>query len=74
MVSFSCFAAIFSYPAAMQDDSLTKIMAELEEMIGPDRLSALRREAATRGVSIVKLLGDAVVQFSERLASSKSAA
>lgn len=58
----------------MPDEALTKIMSELEEMIGADRLSALRREAATRGVSIVKLLGDAVVQFSERLASSSKAA
>jgi hypothetical protein len=59
----------------MNDESLAKVMAELEEMIGPDRLSALRREAAKRGVSIVKLLGDAVVQFSERLTpNSKSAA
>jgi hypothetical protein len=58
----------------MPDEALTKIMSELEEMIGPDRLSALRREAAARGVSIVKLLGDAVVQFSERLNSSSKAA
>lgn len=59
----------------MNDESLAKVMAELEEMVGPERLSALRREAARRGVSIVKLLGDAVVQFSDRLTpTSRSAA
>ncbi len=53
----------------MNDDALAKVMKELEEQIGADRLSALRREAARRGVSVMTLLGDAVVQFAELLAN-----
>lgn len=51
----------------MNDEALAKVMKELEAQIGPERLSALRREAARRGVTVMKLLGDAVVLFSEQL-------
>lgn len=53
----------------MNDEALAKVMKELESQIGEERLSALRREAARRGVTVMKLLGDAVVQFSELLTS-----
>lgn len=54
----------------MSDDALAKILAELEREIGPERLSALRREAARRGVSVLHLLSEAVVDFSNRLTTS----
>ena len=51
----------------MNDEALSKVMAELEREIGKDRLSALRREAARRGTTVIKLLGDAVAVFTDRL-------
>lgn len=52
----------------MNDEALSKIMAEIEDQIGPERLSAIRRLAARKGVSVLKLLGDAVAQYADRLA------
>lgn len=51
----------------MSDESLAKVMAELEERIGKERLSALRIHAANSGVSVLSLLGDAVTEFVEKL-------
>lgn len=51
----------------MNDEALSKVMAELEKDIGEERLSALRREAARRGTTVLKLLGDAVATFADRL-------
>lgn len=53
----------------MNDEALTKVMSALEQEIGQERLSAIRREAARRGVSVLSLLGDAVAQFAEALAN-----
>lgn len=52
----------------MNDDSLSKVMAEFEKNIGPERLSAIRREAVRQGVSVIKLLGDAVAEFADKMA------
>ncbi len=63
----SCIFLLHLRP--MNDEALAKVMSALEEQIGSERLSALRREAAKRGVTVLSLLGDAVVQFSEALAN-----
>ena len=54
----------------MPDNDLTQILADLEKQIGPERLSALRREAARRQVSILTLISEAIVEYSKRLAST----
>ena len=53
--------------ADMNDDALAKVMEKLEQDIGEERLSALRREAANRGTTVIKLLGDAVMSFADKL-------
>lgn len=57
----------------MTDDSLTKVMAELETRIGAERLSMLRRHAASKGVSIFTLLGEAVNLYVEKLPTKEVA-
>ena len=51
----------------MNDEALAKVMEKLEQEIGEERLSALRREAANRGTTVIKLLGDAVISFADKL-------
>lgn len=51
----------------MNDESLAKVMAELEERIGKKRMSALRRAAAKQGVSVLSLLGEAVTAYVGKL-------
>ena len=51
----------------MNDEALAKVMNELEQDIGEERLSALRREATRRGTTVIKLLGDAVMDFADKL-------
>jgi len=53
----------------MNDEALAKVMSALGEKIGEERLSAIRREAARRGVSVITLLADAVVTYSDALAN-----
>jgi len=53
----------------MNDESLTKVLTELEKQVGKPAVSALRREAARRGVSILNLLAESVVTYADRLAN-----
>jgi DNA invertase Pin-like site-specific DNA recombinase len=57
----------------VKDESLAKVMAELETKIGKERLSALRREAAKRGISVLSLLGDAVSEYVSNLTGEEAA-
>lgn len=57
----------------MNDNSLAKVMAEIEEKIGKERLSALRRQAARQGVSVITLLGEAVMIYVENLSKEDAA-
>ena len=56
----------------MPDNELAVVLAELETEIGAERLSALRREAARRRVSILTLISEAIVSFSEKLTTGAS--
>lgn len=51
----------------MNDEALAKVMEKLEQEIGKERLSALRREATKQGTTVIKLLGDAVMIFADKL-------
>ena len=63
-----CTGNFFGYFGfVMNDESLAKVMAELEKQIGSERLSAIRREAAKRGVSVLTLLGEAVSSYIPKL-------
>ena len=50
----------------MNDESLARVMAKLEKTVGKDRVSVIRREAANRGVSVLTVLGDAVIKYTKR--------
>jgi hypothetical protein len=64
---------LFEISGVMTDDSLTKVMAELESRIGAERLSMLRRHAASKGVSIFTLLGEAVNLYVDKLPTKEAA-
>ena len=57
----------------MNDESLAKVMAKLEERIGRERMSVLRRKAANDGVSVLTLLGDAVRDYLPKLTGKDAA-
>lgn len=50
----------------MDDESLARVMAKLEKKVGKERVSAIRREAVKRGVSVLTVLGDAVLKYTKR--------
>lgn len=57
----------------MNDEALAKVMADLEERIGPDNMSKLRRAATNKGVSVLTLLGDAVRQYLPKIKGKDAA-
>jgi hypothetical protein len=61
-------------PFIMQDESLAKVLAKLEEKIGAERMSALRRRAAKKKVSVLTLLGDAVTSYLPKINNKEGAA
>jgi len=56
----------------MNDDALKQVMEDLERQIGPERMSAIRRKAASENTSVIKLLGDAVRDYSDALNAPSS--
>ena len=50
----------------MDDESLARVMAILEKKVGKERVSVIRREATKRGVSVLTVLGDAVMKYTKR--------
>jgi hypothetical protein len=50
----------------MDDESLARVMAILEKKVGKERVSVIRREAKKRGVSVLTVLGDAVMKYTKR--------
>lgn len=50
----------------MDDESLARVMGILEKKVGKERVSVIRREAKKRGVSVLTVLGDAVIKYTKR--------
>ena len=57
----------------MNDEALAKVMAKLEEQIGKERVSALRRSATRKGVSVLTLLGESVSIYLSKLNKGEAA-
>lgn len=51
----------------MNDETLTKHLSQLEKQIGKDRVQTLRLHAANKGISINKLLADAVTTYVDKI-------
>lgn len=47
----------------MEDESLAKVLDVMEGRIGKERMSALRRQAAKEGVSVLNLLSRVVTKY-----------
>lgn len=58
----------------MSDENLTQYLKKLEEKIGAERLRVLRQEAVRRGVSIDRILSDAILEYTRAIEKTEEAA